>query len=73
MSLHCIVGSDGSPADCRSTSEDPVGAGGAAAALSLSQAYLVNAWTPQGLPTAGAPVTLDIVFTDKVAGAPPAR
>ena len=62
VSESCVVSPDGSLAGCRTTKEDPVGVGGAEAAIRLVNAFQLPTWTAEGRPVAGAAVKVDIVW-----------
>lgn len=66
--LLCVVASGGGLEGCRVTTETPAGLGFGEAALSLSTKFRLNAWTEDGLPTAGSAIRLPIAYEIKGGG-----
>lgn len=60
--LRCIVQPGGGLGSCTVASEQPAGAGIAAAALTLVSSFKVTTWTAEGLPTVGAVITVPLRY-----------
>lgn len=54
----CTVAATGALKDCSVDSEDPKGMGFGQAIVAVAERYVMNPWTDEGLPAAGAHVTL---------------
>ena len=57
-----MSGGEGKVENCVATSEQPVGLGFGAAAVALSGAFQVTAWTAEGLPTIGGKIRVPIRY-----------
>jgi TonB family protein len=60
--LSCTVAAGGGLTDCQVASEQPLGAGVGAAALSLAPTFRLTTWTVEGLPTIGGRVNVPIRY-----------
>ena len=60
--MSCGVGDEGKVENCVATSEQPAGLGFGAAAVALSGAFQVTAWTAEGLPTIGGKIRVPIRY-----------
>lgn len=67
--LRCIVQPGGGLGSCTVASEQPAGAGIAAAALTLVSSFKVTTWTAEGLPTVGGVIVVPLRYEPE--GAPP--
>lgn len=67
--VSCVLGSGGTPADCRAVRESPVGLGFAGAALRLAPNYRFSLWSDDGRPTVGGvinfPVRYDLEINER--------
>lgn len=71
--LRCIVQPGGGLGDCTVASEQPAGAGIAAAALTLVSSFKVTTWTAEGLPTVGGVILVPLRYEpDDPPASPPA-
>lgn len=68
--LRCIVQPGGGLGSCTVASEQPAGAGIAAAALTLVSSFKVTTWTAEGLPTVGGVIVVPLRYEPD--GPPPA-
>lgn len=62
VQLTCVVQPAGYVSQCVTTSEQPVGIGAGAAALSLAPGFRLSTWSTEGLPVVGGTVRIPIRY-----------